>query len=88
MVAHRDNALIWGRVLAFEGSVVTIRRQHPDPAAGQCWREQYHIFELELIDNGSGDDGGREEPPTDNIIPVDFTKKGKLTANTKTKGRA
>lgn len=29
-----------------------------------------------------------EAPPPDNIIPVDFTKKGKLTANTKTKGRA
>lgn len=32
--------------------------------------------------------GGREELPNENVIPVDFTKKEKLTAKTKTRGAA
>ena len=36
------------------------------------------------------DDGGVEadKPEDDNVIPVDFTKKEKLTKNTKTRGAA
>ncbi len=32
--------------------------------------------------------GGAEAEPEDNVIPVDFTKKVKLTKNTKTRGVA
>ena len=44
-------------------------------------------FEVEpLVDEPDGD-GGQVEPE-DNVIPVDFTKKVKLTKNTKTRGAA
>lgn len=89
LVAHKDNMMIRGRVLGFEGSVATIRRQHPDPKVGACWREQYHVYELERIDDGyDGPDGGSEEEVEDNVVPVDFTRGVKLTKNTKTKGAA
>lgn len=89
LVAHKDNMMIWGRVLGFEGSVATIRRQHPDPKVGACWREQYHVYELERIDDEyDGPDGGSEEDVEDNVVPVDFTRGVKLTKNTKTKGAA
>lgn len=86
LVAHKDNMMIWGRVLGFEGSVATIRRQHPDPKVGACWREQYHVYELERIDDEyDGPDGGEEVEQEDNVVPFPGRR---LTATTKTKGAA
>lgn len=44
-------------------------------------------FEVEPFDDEDGG-GGSQAEPEDNIIPVDFTKKVKLTAKTKTRGAA
>lgn len=88
LVAHKDNMMIWGRVIGLEGSVATIRRQHPDPKVGACWREQYHVYELERIDEEyDGPDAADEDEPTAAGNVVDFTKAVDLKA-AKTRGNA
>lgn len=49
----------------------------------------FHVETLRRMDDGDEyDPGSREELPDDNIIPVDFTKRRKMTAKSPTKGSA
>jgi hypothetical protein len=51
---------------------------------------QLEVSRFEVEPDFEEDDGGVEadKPEEDNVIPVDFTKKEKLTKNTKTRGVA
>lgn len=67
VVEHKMNTNVFGIVIGFAGSLISIRLS-PSLAVAQ-----FHEFELRKLEDDDGYDGGAEQDePEDNVI--DFTK--------------
>lgn len=78
IVEHRLNPDIFGIVIGHQGSLVGLRLA----SMAIVW---FHEFELRSV---AGDDSPETVEPPSNVVKVDFTKRGQLTKDTKTKGNA
>jgi len=81
VVEHKMNTSIFGIIIAFSGSLVTIR------TAPHLATLTFHEFELQHRDD-FGPLAADEEPDGENVIKVDFTKGRELRKDTKTEGAA
>lgn len=82
VVEHRMNTDVFGIVVAYEGSLLHVRLS---PSLALV---KFHEFELRLVEDDEYVPDPKEAPIGENVIPVDFTKRTKLTKNSKTGGAA
>lgn len=80
VVEHKMNTSIYGIIIGFSGSLITIR------AAPHLATLTFQEFELQHRDDFEDEPPAVDEDEPDNVI--NFTKAAALRANTKTKGAA
>lgn len=79
-VQHRANTNVFGVVIGFEGSLISVRLS-PSLAVAE-----FHEFELEPLEDVDNEPEPKSAPDVGNV--VNFTEAKALRADTKTRGAA
>lgn len=82
VVEHRMNPDVFGVVIGFEGTLITVRLSDSLATA------RFHECELRPFESDEYEPEPDAPQRADNVTYVDFTKAAALRADTKTKGAA